>query len=112
MARVDGPRRARPDEFPEVLELVDRCFRKQPGDMAARLPFVYDPDRPERHAVVREDGDLVVHVAVIPQTLVVGDEVSCPGISGIATDTRYFPPACRSRSTSGRVSVPESHHSR
>lgn len=89
MAHIDGPRRARPAEFPEVLELVDRCFRKQPGDMAARLPFVYDADHPERHAVIRKDGEIVAHVAAIPQTLLVGDAVSCPGVSGVATDPRH-----------------------
>lgn len=89
MPHVDGPRRARADEFPELLDLVDRCFRKQRGDMAARLPFVYDAERPDRHAIVRHDGEVVAHVAAIPQTLVVGDEVACPGISGVATDPRH-----------------------
>lgn len=90
MSDADGPRLARADEFPDLLELCDRCFRQERGGMAARVPFAYDADRPERHAIVRQDGRVVAHAAAVPQTLVVGGgEVACPGIGGVATDPRY-----------------------
>lgn len=90
MADIDGPRRARPDEFPELLDLIDRCFRQRRGGMADRLPFVYNAGHPERHAIVRQDGEVVAHAAAIPQTFAVGGgEVACAGIGGVATDPRY-----------------------
>jgi predicted acetyltransferase len=90
MSDADSPRLACDDEFSEILELCDRCFRKERGGMAARVPFAYDPDCPEHHAVIRQDGRVVAHAAAVPQTLAVGgSEVACPGIGGIATDPRY-----------------------
>lgn len=90
MSDADGPRLASADEFPDLLELCDRCFRQERGGMAARLPFAYDPDHPEHHAIVRQDGQVVAHAAAVPQTLVVGGgEIPCPGIGGVATDPQY-----------------------
>lgn len=90
MTTAEGPRRATSEEFPEMMRLVDRCFRKTEGAMAARLPFCYDERHPERHAIVRQDGEIVAHAAAIPQTLVIGDDaVDCPGIGGVATDPRF-----------------------
>lgn len=90
MATIDGPRLVRPEEFSEILELVDRCFSCECGGMAARLPFCYDETYLERHAVVCRGGSVVAHAGAIPQTLAVNeDEVGCRGISGVATDPRY-----------------------
>lgn len=90
MGTTDGPRLVHPEEFSEVLELVDRCFSRERGGMAARLPFCYDETHPERHAVIYQDGTIVAHVGAIPQTLAVDSEtVGCRGISGVATDPRY-----------------------
>lgn len=90
MTLVDGPRRATPDEFSEMMALVDRCFRKSEGEMVAKLPFCYDEAHPEHHAIIRQDGEIIAHAAAIPQTLIIeGDTISCPGIGGVATDPRY-----------------------
>ena len=90
MTESDGPRRAHPEEFPEILDLVDRSFHRERGGMTARMPACYDESRPERHAIVRRDGHIVAHAAVVPQTLVLGNgEVDCPGIGGVATEREY-----------------------
>lgn len=90
MATTDGPRLVHPEEFSELLELVDRCFSREQGGMEARLPFCYDAAHPEHHAVVCRDGAIVAHVGAIPQTLAVnGERIGCRGISGVATDPRY-----------------------
>jgi GNAT superfamily N-acetyltransferase len=90
MPTIDGPRLVRPEEFSEVLELVDRCFSREQSGMAARLPFCYDETHLEYHAVVCRNGSVVAHAGAIPQTLAVdGGEVGCRGISGVATDPRY-----------------------
>ena len=87
---VDGPRLIRPEEFDEVLALVDRCFGYEAGGMRAHNPHCYDPDRPERHAIVRRGGRVVAHAACIPDTLVCGPDarLACWGVSGVATDPR------------------------
>lgn len=90
MTTTDGPRLASTAEMDGVFTLLDRCFRFDRGGMRARRPFAYDPDRPERHAVVVEDGDVVAHAAAVPQTLVAGPaEIDCPGIAGVATHPRH-----------------------
>ena len=86
MSDASGPRLLKAGEFDEVMALLDRYFNYERGGMAARLPFVYDPDRPERHAVITVDGEIVSHVACTPQRLVAGDAaVDCWGIGGVAT---------------------------
>lgn len=91
MTDVEGPRLVTRGEFPEMMELLDRYFAYERGGMRARLPFVYDPDRPDRHAIVRADGEIVSHVAAVPQTLSTdpGDTAECWGIGGVATDRRH-----------------------
>lgn len=90
MTETDSPRLATEDDFPQMMALLDRYFAYERGGMAARLPFCYDPERSDRHAIVEKDGRIVSHVAAIPQTLVVGDgTVECWGIGGVATDRRY-----------------------
>lgn len=92
MTDVDGPRLATPDEFPEMMELLDRYFAYERGGMRANLPFAYDPERSDHHAIVVEDGRIVSHVGAIPQTLSTGAEgetIECWGIGGVATDRRY-----------------------
>ncbi|WP_436925627.1 GNAT family N-acetyltransferase [Halosimplex amylolyticum] len=90
MTGTDGPRLVTPEEFPEMMALLDRYFAYERGGMAARLPFAYDPDRSDRHAVIVEDGRIVSHVAAIPQTLSIGPgTIECWGIGGVATDRRY-----------------------
>ncbi|WP_433627554.1 GNAT family N-acetyltransferase [Halomicrococcus sp. NG-SE-24] len=91
MVSIDGPRLARPDEFDEMMSLLDRYFAYERGGMAARLPHAYDEATPENHAIVRKDGDIVSHVGAIPQTLTVGEgnEIECWGVSGVTTDKRH-----------------------
>ena len=90
MVDSDGPRLATSDEFPEMMELLDRYFSYEHGGMAARLPYSYDPSRMENHAIVREDGRIVSHVGAFPQTLVIGgEEIECWGFGGVATHKRY-----------------------
>ncbi|WP_114576437.1 GNAT family N-acetyltransferase [Saliphagus sp. LR7] len=91
MTDLEGPRLATREEFPEMMELLDRYFAYDRGGMQANLPFVYDPDRPDRHAVILADGEIVSHVAAVPQTLstAFGGQVECWGIGGVATDRRY-----------------------
>lgn len=92
MTDVDGPRLATQEEFPEMMDLLDRYFAYEDGGMQARLPFAYDPKRSDHHAIIVEDGRIVSHIAAIPQTLSTGIEgqtVECWGIGGVATDRRY-----------------------
>lgn len=90
MTGPSGPRLATPDEFAEMMELLDRYFAYERGGMAARLPFAYDPAHSDRHAIIVEDGRIVSHVAAIPQTLSIGaGTIECWGIGGVATDRRY-----------------------
>ena len=86
----DGPRLARREELPEILELVDRTFDYGGGGMATHLPDAYDDPTPEHHAVVRRDDSIVGHVGCFPRTLVVdGGELETRMVGGVATDKRY-----------------------
>ncbi len=84
------PRRATDADWDDVMDLVDRCFRYASGGMAAQWGHCYDRDRPEDHAVIDADGEIVSHIGVVPDVLLVGDhELPRWGISGVCTDPRY-----------------------
>jgi len=90
MESMDGPRLARPEELPEILELLDRTFDYGEGGMAAHLPDAYADPTPAHHAVVRRDDTVVGHAGCFPRTLVVGKgELQTRVIGGVATDKRY-----------------------
>lgn len=87
MTNVEGPRLATEAEFPELTALVDCVFGFERGGMAARRPITYEPDAPERHAVILEDGEVVSHAAAIPETLVVGPETRAVESASASADT-------------------------
>ncbi|WP_137290781.1 GNAT family N-acetyltransferase [Natronorubrum halophilum] len=92
MTNSNGPRLATPEEFSEMMGLLDRYFAYERGGMQARLPFAYDPDHSDHHAIIVEDDRIVSHIGAVPQTLstgIDGETVECWGISGVATDRRY-----------------------
>ncbi len=84
-----GPRLATPDDFPDILDLVDRCFNHSSGGMASEWCHVYDREQPDRHAVITENGTVVSHVSIVEDELVIGDgHLQSWGISGVATEPR------------------------
>ncbi len=88
--RIDGPRLARRDEYPEILDLVDRCFQRPDGVMEAEWAHCYDESQPEQHAIIKRDGRVVANVGCVFDTLIVGDaELPSAGITGVATDFRH-----------------------
>jgi predicted N-acetyltransferase YhbS len=92
MTGSDGPRLVTPEEFPAMMDLLDRYFAYERGGMQARLPFAYDPAQCEHHAVIVEDDQIVSHIGAVPQihsTGVDGETIECWGIGGVATDRRY-----------------------
>lgn len=69
------------------MTLTERCFGFDRGGLERRMPHCYDEMRPDRHAVVTCDGDVVSHVACVPAELRAGNAtVECHGIAGVATD--------------------------
>ncbi|MFC7215863.1 GNAT family N-acetyltransferase [Saliphagus sp. GCM10025334] len=92
MTDANGPRLATPEEFSEMMGLLDRYFAYERGGMQASLPFAYDPEHVDHHAIIVEDDRIVSHIGAVPQTLstgVDGKTVECWGIGGVATDRRY-----------------------
>lgn len=90
MTESEAPRIASEDEFPAVMELLNRYFHFERGGMEARFPYAYDRSRIEHHAVIERDGRIVSHAAAVPQTIVVdGAEIECWGIGGVATHKQY-----------------------
>ncbi|MFC7212655.1 GNAT family N-acetyltransferase [Saliphagus sp. GCM10025334] len=84
---IEGPRLIRPGEFREAMALTERCFGFERGGLERRMPHCFDQTRPNRHAVVTFDGDVVSHVACVPAELRAGAAtVECHGIAGVATD--------------------------
>ncbi|UTF52465.1 GNAT family N-acetyltransferase [Natronosalvus rutilus] len=92
MTDANGPRLVTPEEFSEMMGLLDRYFAYERGGMQASLPFAYDPDHSDHHAIIVEDDRIVSHIGAVPQILstgVDGETVECWGIGGVATDRRY-----------------------
>ena len=87
---TEGPRLATEEDFPEILDLVDRCFRRRAGGMGDEWAHCYDETKPEEHAIIRRDGRVVSNVGCICQTLKIGDaELEAAGITAVSTDPRY-----------------------
>lgn len=87
---IEGPRLATEEEFPEILDLVDRCFQRRDGGMGDEWAHCYDETNPEQHAIVKRDGRVVSNVGCIRQTLKIGDaELEAAGITAVGTDPRY-----------------------
>ncbi|WP_207592809.1 GNAT family N-acetyltransferase [Halomontanus rarus] len=86
-ANIDGPRTLRPDEFRDAMALAERCFGHEPGGLEARMPHCFDESRPDRHAIIKRDDEVVSHVVCVTAELRAGDVlVPCRGIAGVATD--------------------------
>ena len=87
---IEGPRLATEEDFPEILDLVDRCFQRRDGGMGDEWAHCYDETKPEEHAIIRRDGRVVSNIGCIRQTLKIGDsELEAAGITAVSTDPRY-----------------------
>lgn len=87
---IEGPRLATSEEFPEVLDLVDRCFQRRDGGMADEWAHCYDETNPDQHAVIIRDGHVVANIGCLRQTLKVGEnDLEAAGITAVVTDPRY-----------------------
>lgn len=69
---MDAPRPARPDEFSEVMNFVDRVFR--PGQrgrfiLQSQYPHAYQPQYARRLILIRDQGQLVGNLAIHPLVL-------------------------------------------
>ena len=87
---IEGPRLATEEDFPEILDLVDRCFQRRDGGMGDEWAHCYDETSPEEHAIIRHDGRVVSNIGCIRQTLKIGDaELEAAGITAVSTAPRY-----------------------
>ncbi|MFC1525256.1 GNAT family N-acetyltransferase [Candidatus Latescibacterota bacterium] len=88
---MDGPRRARRDEYTEAMAFIDRVFR--PGQrgrciLQSQYPHAYGPDRYRRLVLVREEGSIVGCLAVHPITYrVEGEQLQAGGIGAVGTES-------------------------
>lgn len=68
------------------MALTERCFGFDSGGLESRMPHCFDDEYPERHAIIKVDGDVASHVVCIPVELRAGNARSaCAGIAGVAT---------------------------
>ena len=82
-----------PDEFNELIDLMDFVFSKahSPTDFMTLLPGLYHPTQEcaDNHWVVREQGRLVSSIGTIPSVIVMGDKrIKLEGIGGVCTNKR------------------------
>ena len=81
----------RPEEYPQVMEVLERAFGYPRHYWLAQYPgvaedrFVFDD-----HFVMREEGRVVAQAAIYPYTMMVdGTEVPMGGVGGVATDPAF-----------------------
>ena len=73
---IDGPRPCRPEELPELLELVNYVFRTsqgRPPDIADAYRHIYTEDNLERVFVIGIDGAIRASVGLYPFDLAAGE---------------------------------------
>lgn len=99
---MEQPRPARPGEFGEALDFIDRVFRPgQPGRyiLQSNYPHAYRPRYAGRILLQRDAGALVGCLAVHPLTLRLGEaRLIAGGIGAVGTD-----PARRGEGIMGRL---------
>ena len=73
--RVDGPRGCRPEELPQVVELIDAIFRAGSDQrIATDYPLVFTPRHAARSRVLAVDGRIVAHVPAAPRIAAAGPD--------------------------------------
>ena len=73
--RVDGPRGCRPEELPQVTELIDGIFRGGSDQhIATDYPLVFTPRNAQRSRVLAVDGRIVAHVPAAPRIAAAGPD--------------------------------------
>ena len=84
---VDGPRACAPEEFDEVLYLLNRIFREGSDQKTQTdYPLIFDPARREYMRVISVDAAVVAHVPVAPRGVVIdGDAFTLAIIGGTVT---------------------------
>ena len=71
----DGPRGCRPDELPQVIELIDSIFRAGSDQrIATDYPLVFTPRHAQRLRVMAVDGRIVAHVPAAPRMAAAGPD--------------------------------------
>jgi len=89
----DGPRAARPEEVPELIELANLVFRasaERPPTMGEEFPLLLSAGNCEDLYVTRADGRLVSLVGVYRQTMVCdGLEVPVACLGSVCTHPDY-----------------------
>ncbi len=73
--RVDGPRACRPEELPQVTELIDGIFRAGSDQhIATDYPLVFTPRHAQRSRVLAVAGRIVAHVPAAPRIAAAGPD--------------------------------------
>ena len=73
--RVDGPRGCRPEELPQVIELIDGIFRAGSDQhIATDYPLVFTPRHAQRSRVLAVAGRIVAHVPAAPRIAAAGPD--------------------------------------
>ena len=92
-APADGPRPARPDELPEVLDLINTVFRtdeRMPATMGREFPRLLSAANADHLYITKVDDKAVAHVGVYEQTIITGEAhlpVACVG--AVCTHREY-----------------------
>jgi predicted N-acetyltransferase YhbS len=78
------------DRIDELVDLTNRVFRSNGGDMGREYPLVFDPGNPEGMRVVLEEGKIVSHVGVcIRDAALLGVPLRVASIGAVCTDPNF-----------------------
>ena len=86
---IDGPRGTRPEEFTEVLALVNWVFREsrgRPPMMGEAYPLLFHPDNLENLQVLFVDGQPVSHIGIVQREVVIlGCRIRIGSVGSVGT---------------------------
>jgi len=90
---LDGPRPARAEELPEIVDLVNLVFRSGGGcgpTMQQEFPLLLSAENADHLYIIRKAGQLVAHVGVLRQEMVI-EEVRLPVacVGSVATHPQH-----------------------
>ncbi|HDI52319.1 MAG TPA: GNAT family N-acetyltransferase, partial [Bacteroidetes bacterium] len=87
---IEGPRAVREQEFDSLIQLVNRVFRSEGGNMQTEYPQLFNAENLGNLLVMVDDGRVISHIGLLFRDVTIyGCRLTVGCIGAVATDKEY-----------------------
>ena len=87
---IEGPRAVREQEFDSLIQLVNRVFRSEGGNMQTEYPQLFNAENLGNLLVMVDDGRVISHIGLLFRDVTIyGCRLTVGCIGAVATDEEY-----------------------